>query len=159
MTALIDYESQIQYWANRVSFLLRKEARERFVAEGLDIRAEEMAILMQLWTEPGQTPSMLADKTVRDRTTVTRFLDGMEKKGLIRREPDAGDRRRVIVTATEKSVAMQGRIMPVVRGLIADSMQGVDAGDAAIACDVLRRLAGNLLDMRGEANGTGPGRN
>ena len=148
-SGMIDPEKQIQYWANRLAFLLRKELRERFLADGLDISAEEMALLMQLWRTPGQTPSALADATIRDRTTVTRFLDGMVSKGLVVRETDPDDRRRVIVKPTAASVDLQSRIMPVVHGLIAESMQGVPAQDAETARRVLQKITGNVLAMRG----------
>ena len=147
-TTLIIYEAQIQYWINRVSFMLRKEIHSRFLAAGLNFRAEEMALLMQLWDEPGQTPSMLADKTIRDRTTVTRLLDGMVKKGLVEREVDPDDRRRVIVKPTSNSVKLQATIVPIVQGLIQDSMTGISEVEVEIARNVLRKLAENLQAMR-----------
>ena len=147
-TPLIDFESQIQYWVHRVSFMLRKEIHGRFLAEGLNFTAEEMALLIQLWDEPGQTPSMLADKTIRDRTTVTRLLDGMVKKGLVEREVDPGDRRRVIVKPTSNSVKLQATIVPVVKGLIQDSMDGISEIEVENARNVLRKLAENLQAMR-----------
>ena len=145
---LIDFEGQIHYWANRISFLLRKELHARLLAEGMDIRGEEFAILMQLWRQPGQTPSMLADKTIRDRTTVTRLLDGMVKKALVVREVDPEDRRRVIVNPTKQSISLQAKIMPIVQGLIASTMEGITEADAETARLVLSKLTENLLELR-----------
>lgn len=145
-----EFETQLHYWVNRASFLMRKEIQERFSAEGLDLRAEEMAILIQLWRQPGQTPTRLADSTVRDRTTVTRLLDGMVRKNLVSRGADTRDRRRVIVRPTGHSMSLQPVIIRVARGMIAESMQGISPGDADTALRVLEALTENLLKMRAD---------
>ena len=144
----LDFEAHLHYWANRFGFLLRKELHLRFMADGIDLRAEEMALLMQLWREPGQTPSALADRTIRDRTTVSRLLDGMEKKRLVARDVDPADRRRVIVNATAKSRDLQPRVIAAIRQLIADSMQGVSPSDAETTRKVLHQMTNTLLEMR-----------
>jgi DNA-binding MarR family transcriptional regulator len=145
---LFDFENQLLYWANRLGFLVRKEIHLRFKADGIDLRAEEMALLMQLWRTPGQTPSALADKTIRDRTTVTRFLDGMEKKDLVTREIDPSDRRRVIVKATKNSAGLQPKVVAEVRQLIEQSMHGISPEDAKTAKRVLMQVTNSLLEMR-----------
>ena len=133
---------------NRISFLFRKELHARLLTEDMDIRGEEFAILTQLWRQPGQTPSALADKTIRDRTTVTRLLDGMVKKALVVREVDPDDRRRVIVNPTKQSILLQAKIMPIVQGLIASTMEGITEADAETARLVLSKLTENLLELR-----------
>ena len=145
---IFDFESQLHYWANRLGFLLSKEIHLRFKADGIDLRAEEMALLMNLWQQPGQTPSALADKTIRDRTTVTRFLDGMEKKDLVTREVDPKDRRRVIVKATESSKRLQPKVIAEIRKLIEQSLDGISAEDVETARRVLMKITNTLLGMR-----------
>jgi DNA-binding MarR family transcriptional regulator len=145
---IFDFENQVHYWVNRLGFLLRKEIHLRFKANGIDLRAEEMALLVQLWQNPGQTPSALADKTVRDRTTVTRFLDGLEKKGLVTRKTDPTDRRRVIVQATKKSAGLQPKVLAGIREMIADSLDGVSPEELETTKRVLRQITGTVLEMR-----------
>ncbi len=143
-----DFENQLLYWVNRLGFLLRKEIHLRFKAQGIDLRAEEMALLINLWREPGQTPSALAEKTVRDRTTVTRFLDGLAKKGLVARETDPADRRRVVVNATEDSSALQPKVIAGIRAMIAETLEGVSADDLETTKRVLRQMTDTVLEMR-----------
>ena len=143
-----DFENQLHYWVNRLGFLLRKEIHLRFKVEGIDLRAEEMALLIHLLQDNGQTPSALAEKTIRDRTTVTRFLDGLAKKGFVEREVDPDDRRRVIVKTTERTTALQPKIIARVRQMIAESLVGVDEEDLETTKRVLKQITGTVLDMR-----------
>ncbi|MFT5343017.1 MAG: DNA-binding MarR family transcriptional regulator, partial [Paracoccaceae bacterium] len=72
-----DYENIPLHWINRLGFVVRKELVRRFQDNGFDVVPEEWAILLILWSKGAQTPSVLADATIRDRKTVTRLLDGM----------------------------------------------------------------------------------
>ena len=84
-----------------------------FNAAGHQVSAEEWAVLLLLWRENGQGPAAIAEQTIRDRTTVTRLLDGMEKKGWIARVPDAQDRRRFQVHLTDDGRSLETLLVPV----------------------------------------------
>lgn len=70
--------------------------------------------------------------------TMTRMVDGLEKAGLARREPDPGDRRKSLVVATAAGIRVmhEGRARRVL--VIAKSLSGISreqraALEAAIA--------------------------
>ena len=54
--------------------------------------------------DEGSTPSELADDFMIPRQTMTGMLDGLERAGLLEREPDVSDRRRKRVRLTPKGV-------------------------------------------------------
>ena len=51
-------------------------------------------IMLLLWKENGQFQQQLADGSYKDKTTLTRQIDGLEKRNLIVRVPDKIDRRQ-----------------------------------------------------------------
>lgn len=138
-------ENQIQHWVNRFSFVLRRDLQDRFRQRGIKMGAEEWAVLLLLWQEDGQTPGALALRTVKDQTTLTRLLDGMQRKGLVTRTPDEADRRRVRVNLTAKGQGMQATLVPLAAGLIEQSQRGISVEDLQTTRRVLRQMTDNLL--------------
>ncbi|WP_051812718.1 MarR family winged helix-turn-helix transcriptional regulator [Streptomyces sp. NRRL S-340] len=73
--------------------------------------------------------------------STTALIDRLERLGLVRRERDTRDRRRVLLAVTDKAVALGWSFFgPLIREMIA-SMNSFDAADLA----VVRRF---LLAMR-----------
>ena len=142
---MLDFESLPLYWVNRLSAAARRDLRNRFKAAGRDVSPEEWAVLNLLWRKDRQPSGKMADRTVRDATTMTRLVDGMVKKGMVMRRPDAGDRRRLLICLTEKGRGLQPILVELARPLIEQSMAGISAQDAAIAHRVLAKMTENIV--------------
>jgi DNA-binding MarR family transcriptional regulator len=63
---------------------------------------------------PGESshPSLLAEKIGVTRATMTGLLDGLVKDGLIRRNPDRNDRRKLYLKLTDKGRGVLEAILP-----------------------------------------------
>ncbi|OUS06857.1 hypothetical protein A9Q96_08835 [Rhodobacterales bacterium 52_120_T64] len=138
-------EKQLQYWINRLGFVLRRDLQERFRDADIKMGAEEWAVLLLLWQEDGQTPGALARRSIKDQTTLTRLLDGMVRKGLVVREADKDDRRRVRVNLTAKGQGMQATLVPLAGGVIEKSQRGISLNDLQTTRRVLRQMTENML--------------
>lgn len=90
----------------------------------------------------GCTVTELADRTVTERTALTRVLQQMEQDGLIRREVRADDRRAQGVFLTAKGHELLARVLPVIERVYRRVTLG--ATD-----DELTRLVAALTDLRG----------
>lgn len=71
-------------------------------------------VLMLLLGHPehGQSPSELADRAGVTRATMTGLLDGLERDGLISREPHPEDRRTITARLTPKGHGFLQEILP-----------------------------------------------
>ena len=123
------YELLPQYWINRLGFILRKELSQRFKEKGFSINPEEWGMLLHLWMQDGRSPTELADQTIRDRTTITRLIDGMVRKDLVKREIDPNDRRRSLIFLTANGKLLQSQLMPIAQELIQQSLKGISSED------------------------------
>jgi len=101
-------------------------------------------VLLLLWREDRQAPGKMAERTVRDATTMTRLIDGMVKKRMVVRCPDASDRRRLLICLTEKGRGLQPILVELARPLIEQSMAGISAEDAATTQRVLAKMMQNI---------------
>ncbi|MCR9136608.1 MAG: MarR family transcriptional regulator [Alphaproteobacteria bacterium] len=145
---MLDYETIPLHWVNRLGFLVRKELGQLFMQGGYDVSPEEWAVLLLLWRDTSKTPGDIAAVTFRDRTTVTRLIDGMVSKGLVFRDMDPSDRRKSVVKATDRGNDLEQELVPIARGLIARALNGIDPGDVETTVRSLRTMTRNLSSER-----------
>ncbi|MGE3680955.1 MAG: MarR family winged helix-turn-helix transcriptional regulator [Bdellovibrionales bacterium] len=84
-------------------------------------------LLMAVLQEPGRSQRDLAEVLQLERSTITRFLETLESRGLIRRESTSADARISHVFPTEKGLALRPRLNRVLRNIQAEleaRMQG-----------------------------------
>jgi DNA-binding MarR family transcriptional regulator len=64
---------------------------------------QQLMVLGVLWQEAEATPSRIGEVLMLDSSTVAGLLNRLETAGLVHREPDPEDRRRVRVLPSERS--------------------------------------------------------
>ncbi len=100
---------RFQQWAAATLRASRAEGDPSF-------RQLAMLYLIQSGTA---SPAMLADQLGISRAVVTGLLDRMEERGLVRREPDPSDRRRLRIAITPAGVDAGRRLGREVAGVLA----------------------------------------
>ncbi|MEP1447707.1 MAG: MarR family transcriptional regulator [Paraglaciecola sp.] len=146
----IDYEKIPLHWVNRLGFLIRKELSVLFREAGHSISPEEWAILLVLWKKGPQSPSTLANVTIKDRTTVTRLIDGMVRKNLVTRQEEANDRRRNVIAVSAHGAALKSELVPIAQRLIKQSLGGIAYKDIETTTRTLQAMTENLLHPSAE---------
>ena len=113
--------------------------------------------LRALWQEDGATQKRLSQlNNVTEPTTVT-TLTAMARIGLVRRERNADDRRKLNVFLTPRAQALKAALMPSAFEINTIACRGVDAGDLEACLRVLKQMSENLtreaarLSAAGEA--------
>ena len=86
-------EDQLARLIVRAASLLSRNLHQTIHAHGYDITAEQFAILIVLWEEDGISQTELANRSFKDKPTVTRMLKLLEQKELIRRQRNMADQR------------------------------------------------------------------
>lgn len=83
---------------------------------GLNPSDHKCADLISSETEP-VTAGRLAEITGLTSGAITGVVDRLERAGLVAREPDAEDRRRVLIRRTERTPIMRDLFMPMMEGM------------------------------------------
>lgn len=143
---MMKHDSYPHYWVNHLSFLLRRSLVQRFEAEGLDVSAEEWAVLLILQSVSDLTATELSDRSMRDKTTITRTLDRLERKGLVLRLRDTKDRRSVRLSLSPMGQAVFEELARIAQGLIKQTLAGIAPEDVEQALTVMKRMAANLTE-------------
>ncbi|MET0673799.1 MAG: MarR family transcriptional regulator [Microbacterium pygmaeum] len=124
-------------------------AAARRAAQLPDIPDSQVEIVRALPHGKATTPGALAEKLGLSRPAVSNLLGAMEQGGLIVRRPAAGDGRRVVVSATERALALFERFDDAAAALVADAMLRLAADDRtalAAAVPALENLRDLLLE-------------
>jgi DNA-binding MarR family transcriptional regulator len=88
---------------SRVSRLLDRVRREAFTASSVEPwEFDVLAALRREGAPYALTPGQLLKQTMVTSGTMTNRVDGLEQRGLVKREPSPNDRRAVLVILTAK---------------------------------------------------------
>lgn len=85
-------------------------------------------------------PSELGDDLAVTRANISGLLRGLEQNGMIRRQMDTSDRRRVWVHLTPKGVETLQKAWPIYEEAIAGQLQVLTAEEKHLLLSVLRKL-------------------
>ncbi len=95
------YETSLGNLTNKASKALGKRLVANFKSIGFDITTDQWVILMGLWIKDGQNQQELAEFSEKDKTSITRIIDSLEKKGFVTRKVNKQDRRVNFIYLTQ----------------------------------------------------------
>jgi DNA-binding MarR family transcriptional regulator len=113
------------------------------VAEQLKLGSSDAQFLTLLDVHGSLTPGQFAEMTGLKTGTVTGVLDRLENAGLVRRERDSGDRRKVIVSANNND--LRTRVDPQYQqqaDRLLGLLQSYDDDQLEVIADFMRTVSG-----------------
>jgi len=137
-------DQMLGFVINHAAHLMRDELLTMFNTNGLNITVQEFRILGRLWEEDGLKQTEVGARTIKDKTTLTRQLDGLVKKGLAERKADALDRRVFRIHLTKQGRTFRKKVMPVVFAMLDKGQQKISQKDLTTTLKVLTQICFNL---------------
>ncbi|WP_047155127.1 MarR family winged helix-turn-helix transcriptional regulator [Aneurinibacillus tyrosinisolvens] len=107
------------------------------------ITLEQWTVLNRLAEQDGINQKELARRTGKDQTNVTRILDQLERKGLARRKPNAGDRRSFLAVVTEDGRKLNEILVPIEAEAIHTVMKDLSENEILQFRELLRKITEN----------------
>jgi DNA-binding MarR family transcriptional regulator len=94
------------------------------------------------------SPGWLGEQLGMNSAAVTALVDRMERLGLVSRERDTADRRRVRLTATEQAMDLGWAFFgPLIRRVV-DTLEGYEEADLAVIRRFLVETGEAIADVR-----------
>ena len=118
------------------------EALERELAPH-DITAAQFVILMNLASGEVDSAAKLCKGVSYDPGAITRILDRLERKGLIRRARCGNDRRKVILELTAEGKAVYPKLVATYVGVLNRFLRGFTKADVRELEILLSRVLAN----------------
>ena len=140
--ATIRPESSIGYLLNQARLELYS-AVDRELAD-LEVTSAQFGVMARLAHGMANSPGALCKSLQYDPGAMTRMMDRLEAKGLIRRTRDLkGDRRAVRLELTEQGRVMFPKLQARVIGVLNRMLTGFSAEEAKQFEGFLKRLIAN----------------
>ena len=121
-----------------------RRLQKNFKQAGIDVTIEQWSVLYHLWTEDGMSQQQLCDSTFRDKPSITRLVDNLEKLKLVRRTPSKDDRRINLIHLTKEAQQLQEKTMEIANQTINEALQNVSEDKVEVAKEVLQIVYENL---------------
>jgi DNA-binding MarR family transcriptional regulator len=128
----------------KASTALARRLQKNFKQNGLEITIEQWSVLYQLWKNDGMSQRELCNATYRDKPSITRLVDNLEKMKLVRRVSSKEDRRMNLIYLTEAAKALQEDSMDLANLTLNEALTGVSPADIELCKSVLQKVYDNL---------------
>lgn len=126
--------------ANRL--LAEIDRRRRTVAD-LSASASQILAVVEGAGEP-LPPHVIASRLLVTSGTMTSLLDTLERRGLVRRVPHPGDRRKLLIDITDEARAVLDRMLPRVHGASRDAFAVLSDAECQTLVALLQRVQTQL---------------
>jgi MarR family transcriptional regulator, organic hydroperoxide resistance regulator len=115
-----------------------------------DITVEQLSLLIALWKKEGISQQDLGEYVDKDRPSVTRLLDNMEKGNLVVRITSEQDRRVRLIYLTKKGKDLQVKLVKVAEAAVKKSLQNIDNEMLSSFVAVAEMIKDNILQEQKE---------
>ena len=126
------------------STAVARRLQKNFRNAGLEITIEQWSVLYHLWKEDRLSQQELCNRTFRDKPSITRLIDNLEKQQLVKRVASPTDRRINLVQLTEAAKDLQQITIDLANQTMAEALVGVDKKEIEIVKSVFQRVYDNL---------------
>lgn len=140
----INLEKAVAYWLLRANAAVRTEMYRAFRVLDVEMTPEQWVVLVRLWSQDGLSQTQLCDLTHKDKTTMSRILALMQKRGWVVRKALPEDLRQYQVRLTPKGRGLEKSAASVARSMVARLEAGFSEMELLALRKSLQLLVKNL---------------
>jgi DNA-binding MarR family transcriptional regulator len=128
----------------KASTAIARRLQKKFNAAGLNITIEQWSVLYHLWKEDGRSQQQLCNATFRDKPSITRLVDNLEKLNLVKRVASESDRRINLIYLTKQAQKLEEETMQIADDTLNEALKTVPPERIDICKEVLQIVYDNL---------------
>ncbi|ODT94256.1 MAG: MarR family transcriptional regulator, partial [Sphingobacteriales bacterium SCN 48-20] len=128
----------------KASIAIARRLQKKFNGAGLNLTIEQWSVLYHLWKADGISQQELCKATFRDKPSITRLVDNLEKAGLVKRVASENDRRINCIYLTKQAQKLQQQSMDIAEETLNEALDTVDPEKIEICKQVLQVVYDNL---------------
>ena len=128
----------------KASTAIARRLQKKFNSAGLNLTIEQWSVLYHLWKQEGISQQELCKATFRDKPSITRLVDNLEKLELVKRVPSDNDRRINLIYLTKQAQKLQEQSMELAEETLNEALETVPAEKIEVCKEVLQIVYDNL---------------
>ncbi|MGN0033100.1 MAG: MarR family winged helix-turn-helix transcriptional regulator [Candidatus Limimorpha sp.] len=135
---------KIAVYINILNSRIKKHFGDKLVDNNINMTPEQYLVMDILWDEQSLSQQRIADIIQKDKNSVTKFIDSLEKKNLVFRTVDDNDRRINKIELTEEGRLLKEPSTEVAIKFMNDTIAGIKEEDLDTFVRVLQQIKNNL---------------
>jgi DNA-binding MarR family transcriptional regulator len=128
----------------KASTAIARRLQKKINAAGLNITIEQWSVLYHLWKENGKSQQQLCNDTFRDKPSITRLVDNLEKLNLVKRVASDNDRRINLIYLTKQGYKLEEQTLRLADETLNEALRNVEPDQIDICKEVLQIVYDNL---------------
>ena len=141
-----DLTGSLGFLVGRANAAMRAGFNRAIAGAGIAATTEQWGVLNIVRASPGIIQSEIAERSMKDRTNVTRMLDLLEKNGHIERRSDADDRRSYRIYITAAGVSLLDRLRPLAVAVNKKATRGFTGEERRLLTGLLKKIHANMSE-------------
>ena len=143
---------EIAVYVNILNSRIKKCFIDRLQQNGINVTPEQYLVLDILWEKQSLSQQNIADIIQKDKNSVTKIIDSLEKKNLVNRVEDKKDRRINKIELTQEGHALEKITTKVAIDFMNDTVKDIEDQDLDKLVEVMRKLKDNLDNIENNLN-------
>jgi len=119
------------------------EAHDRALA-AIGLTVKQAAILLSCDLKEANTPAELAGMYGLEVSSITRMVERLERKGLLKHVRNRADRRQVILQITARGKQALRQAVPIASQVASQAWQGVTKNERVVLDTIVTKVMNNL---------------
>jgi DNA-binding MarR family transcriptional regulator len=128
----------------KASIAIARRLQKKFNSSGLNLTIEQWSVLYHLWKQEGISQQELCNATFRDKPSITRLVDNLEKLNLVKRVASEHDRRINLIYLTKQAQKLQEESMALAEQTLNEALETVPTEKIDVCKEVLQVVYDNL---------------
>ncbi|MCC4765705.1 MAG: MarR family transcriptional regulator [Methanosarcina vacuolata] len=121
------------------NFIFEQTFQKKIISKFKNLSKNQPVVIKIIGMEGEIMPSTIGRYTGMDKSSLTRMVDDLEKKGLVFRKTDPEDRRKVLVSLTEKGLECYNYSNQIVDELL-KLVDEKDIEDYVLSLEIMVRI-------------------
>lgn len=135
---------QVGVFLNLVHNRTKQYISSIFQEQGFNITPEQFLVMDALWDNGIMSQQQLAHNILKDKNSVVKLIDGLEKKDLVKRVADKVDRRQNLIELTPYAWSIKDGVTEAAMDAINHVIKDIPQNEMYVFIKVLSKMAENM---------------
>ena len=141
----MDLEKTLAPWLGKTMKMIDNLIQDLFYEQNISLTKTQWVLLKKLHEKDGVAQQELAFLTGRDKTSLTRLVNTMEKKNLVARIPSKSDKRINHVFLTKNGESLFKESLPIIEKFITALQENISEEEINLTIAVIKKVQENLI--------------
>ena len=135
---------EIAVYLNLAACKLKQYSAAMLKQYNVGLTPEQFLLIDLLWNQGPMSQQKMADMMQKDKNSITKLVDALEKKGLVVRKKDETDRRSNLLLLTNEAESLKMGAKEKGISILDSILEGISEEELKSFLDTLAKLTNNM---------------